>query len=57
MNFIEHWFGVSPDHGDGSLEVLWIAAIVVAGLALGFRRRLMAWLTSRLSEKSDTEGD
>ena len=50
-------FAVGTKDQDGSLEVLWIAAIVVAGLALGFRRRLMAWLTSRLSEKSDTEGD
>jgi len=33
MDFIEQWFGVSPDNGDGSLEMFWIAAIVVAVLA------------------------
>lgn len=25
MDFIEQWFGVSPDGGDGSLELQWIA--------------------------------
>ncbi len=48
MDFIEQWFGVSPDGGDGSLEVLWIAAIVIAALAVFFRRRLIAWLSARL---------
>jgi hypothetical protein len=32
VNFIEQWFGVSPDGGDGSLEVLYlIASVIVAG--------------------------
>jgi hypothetical protein len=47
MDFIEQWFGVSPDGGDGSLEVLWIAAIVVAAAALIFRKRITAWLSYR----------
>jgi hypothetical protein len=47
MDFIEQWFGVSPDGGDGSLEVVWIAAIVVAVAAVVFRKRLAAWLGSR----------
>lgn len=47
MDFIETWFGVSPDGGDGSLEMLWIAAIVVVVLAFVFRRRITTWLTSR----------
>ena len=29
MDFIEQWFGISPDGGNGSLEALWIGAIVV----------------------------
>lgn len=29
MDFIERWFGVSPDGGDGSTEALYILAIVV----------------------------
>jgi hypothetical protein len=47
MDFIERWFGVSPDGGDGSLEALWIAAGVVAVVAIVFRRRIAAWLVSR----------
>lgn len=42
MDFIETLFGVSPDNGDGSLEMLWIGAIVVAALAIVFRRRILA---------------
>ena len=47
MDFIEQWFGVSPDGGDGSLEVLWIAAIVEAVAGVIFRKRITAWLSSR----------
>lgn len=47
MDFIEQWFGISPDGGDGSLELLWLAAIVVVVLAVVFRRRPVAWLFSR----------
>ena len=34
MDFIEQWFGVSPDGGDGSLELLWIVLIVLALVAM-----------------------
>jgi hypothetical protein len=35
MDFIEKLFGLSPDNGDGSTEILWLVvmAIVIAGLA------------------------
>ena len=46
MDFIEQWFGLSPDGGDGSLEVLWIVAIVVAVMAIAFRRRIGVRLAS-----------
>jgi hypothetical protein len=29
MDFIERWFGVSPDGGDGTLELLYISAEVL----------------------------
>jgi len=33
MDFIERIFGISPDGGDGSTEVLWVvAALAVAGV-------------------------
>jgi hypothetical protein len=47
MDFIERWFGVSPDGGDGSLEVLWIVGIVIVVAALMFRRHIIGWLSSR----------
>jgi hypothetical protein len=30
MDFIERLFGVSPDNGDGSTEVLWLAILAIA---------------------------
>jgi hypothetical protein len=51
MDFFETWFGISPDGGDGSLEMLWLAAIAVAVVAIVFRRRIMAALTSRSSKR------
>ena len=32
MDFIERFFGLSPDNGDGSTEILWLVvlALVVA---------------------------
>jgi hypothetical protein len=51
MDFIEQWFGISPDGGDGSLELLWLAAIIVAVLAVGFRRRIFAWFAARSSRR------
>lgn len=35
MDFIERWFGISPDGGDGSTEALYfIAALAIAGFLL-----------------------
>ena len=51
MDFIEQWFGISPDGGDGSLEVLWIGAIVVVALAIAFRRHILAGLLRRISSR------
>jgi hypothetical protein len=49
MDFIERWLGVSPDGGNGAMEVLLIvllaAGVVVligSGKALKFARRKMA---------------
>jgi hypothetical protein len=51
MDFIERWFGISPDGGDGSLELLWLATIVVAISVVSFRRRIVTWLTARTSRR------
>ena len=49
MDFIETLFGISPDGGDGSLEALWIGAIVMAVLAIACRRRIIAGVSRRIS--------
>ena len=35
MDFIERFFGLSPDNGDGSTEIMWLVvlALVVAAVA------------------------
>jgi hypothetical protein len=45
MDFNERWFGVSPDSGDGSLELLWVIVIVLSLVAIAFRRRIAKRLT------------
>lgn len=51
MDFIEKWFGVWPDGGDGSLEALWIGAIVVVVLAIAFRRRIIAGFSRMIGSR------
>jgi hypothetical protein len=34
MDFLEHWFGVAPDGGNGALE---LAMVLAAGLLLAAR--------------------
>jgi hypothetical protein len=47
MDFIERWFGFSPDGGDGSTELLYIvAAAVLLGLFVG-RRHLAKFVGRR----------
>ena len=29
MDFIERFFGLSPDNGDGSTEILWLVALAL----------------------------
>jgi hypothetical protein len=43
MDFIERWFGVSPDGGDGTLELLYIAVGVLIVVALLKRH----WIADR----------
>ena len=49
MDSFERWFGVSPDGGDGSLELFWIVAIVAAVAVIVFRGRIREWLVSHQS--------
>jgi len=39
MNFIEKFFGFSPDNGDGSLEVWLVVALAIFVGAIGLAQR------------------
>lgn len=49
MDFIEQWFGVSPDGGDGTLEMVYIAVGVLVVVLFARRRWIMRRLVGRLS--------
>ena len=38
MDFIEQLFGLSPDNGDGSTEILWLVVLAVVIAALVYFR-------------------
>ena len=38
MDFIERLFGISPDNGDGSTEMLWLAILAVGVASYVFFR-------------------
>jgi hypothetical protein len=40
MDFIERWFRISPDGGDGSTEILCALAVVCLLVAVLFRKRI-----------------
>jgi hypothetical protein len=40
MDFIERWFGLSPDGGDGSTEFLYIVVLAAVVVLIVNRRRL-----------------
>ncbi len=39
MDFIERLFGLSPDNGDGSTEILWLVALAIAVAVFVYVRR------------------
>jgi hypothetical protein len=51
MDFIERWLGVSPDGGDGTLELFYIAVVVLIVVALLGRR----WIAHRLGNRSSAQ--
>jgi len=52
MDWIERWFGVAPDNGDASLEMLISLCAIAAGLAaFGYlHRRTRAYLATLAEE-------
>jgi hypothetical protein len=54
MDFLEQWFHISPDGGNGLLEMLYIGAAIAVLSALAFRGRLLrAPLGGRRSTHTD----
>jgi hypothetical protein len=52
MDFIERMFGVSPDGGNGSLELLLVLSIAAAILCYGlYRRRANRRMRSCIEDK------
>jgi hypothetical protein len=52
MDFIERWFSIAPDGGNGTLELLWLVAFVISILAVLFRRQIGEFLSLRRTDQS-----
>jgi hypothetical protein len=51
MDFIERIFGISPDNGDGSTELMWFIAFVAIALVV----TRMWWLRRTVARKSSAQ--
>ena len=56
MDFIERWFHISPDGGNGALEVLYVATILLLIIVIlkPLRRRLISlfmWYLEQLGKR------
>ena len=49
MHFFEDWFGMSPDGGDGTLELLYIGVGVLVLILLAGRRSILRRLRHPIS--------
>jgi hypothetical protein len=49
MDFVERWFGVWPDGGNGSLEVVALLLVLVVACAAVFRGELHGWSPSLIA--------
>ena len=60
MDFIERWFGVSPDGGDGTLELLYIGVGMFVVISFACRswitRHLAHYFSGRFKDQSSTVG-
>ncbi|MDQ3966698.1 MAG: hypothetical protein M3246_09695 [Actinomycetota bacterium] len=50
MDFIERWFGVSPDGGSGALEVLLVVGLPIL-VVLTFRRGYFLSMLRRYADR------
>jgi hypothetical protein len=53
MDFIERWFGLSPDGGSGETEIVIVVTIVLAVVAAGLalRRYLLPLFTAYIEKR------
>lgn len=54
MDFIERWFGVSPDGGDGTLEMLYIGVGVLMVVLFAGRRWMVRRFARSISRTADS---
>ena len=56
MEFIEQWFGISPDGGSGATELLYVA-VLIFGVYLAPRIGPRVWRNLRRRVKMGQRGD
>jgi hypothetical protein len=50
MDFIERWLGISPDGGNGTLELLLVTAFVAGIIILAGRRKVIAFARHHIAQ-------
>jgi hypothetical protein len=51
MDFLERWFGISPDGGSGATELLFLLVALLIGVMLLARRRIAPYLGRTLHRR------
>jgi len=57
MDFIEKLFGISPDGGDGSTELIIVAVIVIVAIVARSRSHVGAWRRQRRPPDATRTGE
>ena len=47
MDFIERFFHLSPDGGNGTTEIIWLAVAIFAVASILFRKRIISTVRLR----------
>jgi hypothetical protein len=54
MDFIERWLGVSPDGGDGTMELLLVVALAAGIIVLAGSRRALRLARRRIAARGNS---
>jgi hypothetical protein len=57
MDFIERFFRISPDDGSGTIEIIWLSAILFVAASILMRRQIISVARRSLFGRAQTLRD